>query len=281
MCSRSQRLQGSTPPTSANRRRRGGDLRHDFWLQGLSLVAATARPSKGFPETELLSAPPPEYVRPCRPTALHSRSSIAKDCNAALPSSHRSRYQPTSSWLGLRALAIVAWVRTRTPPYSRSSRIGAASSPTTSKATPSSSTAWVRIARKVSPIASGLLSPAEPVQVARRPKRRVHPSHEQHRALEDKSVATGHQAYDAFGTSAAASASVWRASAAPVGELVEPARGTHDCSVPNQTRERFRPIRWAAKSLSRIMERAPSSSRAWARWVLVMGSTRILRFFRF
>jgi hypothetical protein len=54
----------------------------------------------------------------------------------------------------------------------------------------------------------------------------------------------------------------------PVARALQPsARGSGRSAIG-------RPRPWAAKSLSRIMERAPSSSRAWARWVLVMANVR-------
>src|SRR3546814_2830940 len=59
----------------------------------------------------------------------------------------------------MRAPAMVAVVRTRTPPYSTSSRIGAAVKAATSNVTPSSATACAQMARKVSAMASASLSP--------------------------------------------------------------------------------------------------------------------------
>lgn len=83
-----------------------------------------------------------------------------------------------------------------------------------------------------------------------------------------------HQADDAFGHERRCfdqcSAGIDRA----IGELIESARRTHDDPVRTRRASVSGPIRWAEKSLSRIEERAPSSLRAWARWVLVIANVR-------
>ena len=98
--------------------------------------------------------------------------------------------KPISTWIAIRAPAIVAVVRTRTPPYSISSRIGAAVSAATSNVTPSSATGCAQMARKVSAMASASLAPwPSKSKIASGPERVGDPGHEEHRTFENETVA--------------------------------------------------------------------------------------------